>query len=303
MCKVNPKVDLVFKKLFGVDENKDLLLSLINSMLGEDDKMKEITLKNPYNMPDYLSGKLSLLDIKAEDENGRRYNIEMQIIGHSDYGQRTLFYWAKTFTEQMGAGSKYNKLNKTIVINIVDFEFFKEDENTRDEDKRYHREIALSDRATNEVYEQLDYLSVHFVELPKYNEDKHGVKTALDRWITFLNRAGELDEDNIPQNLATEDIKKAMNQLNTMFLKGLEQDYYTRQQMALMDEISRIETAENKGREEGIAKGREEGIAKGREEGRKEVIKTMAKEMKKNGEAISKIIMYSGLTKEEIERL
>ena len=190
MCKINPKIDLVFKKLFGVDKNKDLLLSLINSMFAEEDKMKEVTIKNPYNVPDYLSGKLSVLDIKAEDEKGRRYNIEMQIVGHDDYGRRTLFYWAKAFTEQIGARGKYSDLNKTIVINIVDFEFFEEAKSTKVKDKRYHRETILIDRLTNEEYKQLDYISIHFVELPKYNEDKHGVKNTLDRWITFLNRAG-----------------------------------------------------------------------------------------------------------------
>ncbi len=279
MCKVNPKIDLVFKKLFGVDQNKDLLISLINSMLVEEDKIKKVTIKNPYNIPDYLSGKLSVLDIKAEDEKGRRYNIEMQIIGHDDYGQRTLFYWAKAFTEQIGVGSKYSNLHKTIVINIVDFEFFEEDESIKEEEKRYHREAVLSDRLTNEIYDQLDYLSIHFVELPKYNEDKHGIKNTLDRWITFLNRAGELNEDNIPEELATKEIRKAISQLNAMHLKKQEQEHYDRQQILLMDEKARLETAERKGK------------------------KNMAKLMKDNGESVDKIILYSGFTKEEIEKL
>ncbi len=279
MSKVNPKIDLVFKKLFGVDQNKDLLLSLINSMLGEDDKMKTVTIKNPYNVPDYLSGKLSILDIKAEDEKGRQYNVEMQIIGHDDYGQRTLFYWAKAFSEQIGAGSGYFNLHKTIVINIVDFEFFEEAEDTQEEEKRYHREIILSDSETNEIYEQLDYLSVHFVELPKYNENKHGIKNTLDRWITFLNRAGELNEDNIPKELKTKEIKKAIKQLNTMYLKKQEQEYYNRLQIALMDEKARLETAERKGK------------------------KDMAKQLKNNGVPIDIIAQSSGLSIDEIEKL
>ncbi len=311
MCKVNPKIDLVFKKLFGDDQNKDLLLSLINSMLAEGDKMKDVTIKNPYNIPDYLSGKLSVLDIKAVDEKGRRYNVEMQIIGHDDYGQRTLFYWAQAFTEQIGAGSQYSGLNKTIVINLVDFEFFEEDESVKDEDKRYHREVVLSDRKTNEIYKQLDYLSVHFVELKKFDEDKHGIKNTLDRWITFLNRAGEFNEDDIPEEIATEEIKKAVVQLNTMYLKEQEQEHYNRQRILLMDEHSRLETAKRKGLEEGkiegIKEGKKEGIKEGIKEGKKEGEKEsknrIAKMMKENGESIDKIILYSGLTKEEIEKL
>lgn len=283
MCKVNPKIDLVFKKLFGVDQNKDLLLSLINSMLTDDDKMKEVSIKNPYNVPDYLSGKLSVLDIKAEDEKGRRYNIEMQIVGHDDYGRRSLFYWAKAFTEQIGAGGKYSDLNKTIVINIVDFDFFEEAEGIKDEDKRYHRETVLKDRKTNETYKQLDYCSAHFVELTKYNEEKHGIKGALDRWITFLNRAGELTEDNIPDELASEEIKKAISQLNAMHFEKTEREHYTRQQILLMDEKARLESAERRGLLEGH--------------------KEIAKKMLDNGEAIEKIMDYTELSKEEIEKL
>lgn len=299
MCKVNPKIDIVFKKLFGVDENKDLLLSLINSLLTEDDKMKEVTLKNPYNLPDYLSGKLSVLDIKAEDEKGRRYNIEMQIIGHDDYGSRTLFYWAKAFTEQVGTGGKYSDLNKTIVINIVDFVFFDEPEGIKDENKRYHREAVLKDRKTNEIYNQLDYCSVHFVELPKYNEDVHGIKGALDRWITFLNKAGELTEHNIPDELATKEIKKAISKLNTMYLEKIEQEHYDRQQILLMDEKARIESAERKGENKGMIKGMIKGKIKGKIEGKIEI----AKKMKEKGKSIEEIVELTDLTKEEIEKL
>lgn len=287
MCKVDPKIDLVFKKLFGVDQNKDLLLSLVNSMLTEDDKMKEVTIKNPYNVPDYLSGKLSVLDIKAEDEKGKRYNIEMQIVGHDDYGRRTLFYWAKAFTEQIGTGGKYSDLNKTIVINIVDFEFFKEREETPDIEKRYHRETILMDRVTNEKYEQLDYISVHFVELSKYKDDIHGIKNTLDRWITFLNRAGELTIDNLPEELATEEIKKAVSQLNHMHLEKKEQEHYDRQQLLLMDEKARIETALRRGKMEGKIEGKIE----------------VAKELKVSGVQYDIIAKSTGLNIKEIEKL
>jgi len=255
MCKVNPKIDLVFKKLFGVDKNKDLLISFINSMLTEDEKITTVTLKNPYNLPDYLNGKLSILDIKAEDEKGRRYNIEMQMVGHDDYGLRTLFYLAKAFIEQIGTSGKYRDLNKTIVINIVDFEFFAEpkDENSAEKkEKRYHREVVFRDKKTLEKYPQMDYFSVHFVELPKYNDDTSKVKSTLERWITFLNKAGELNKDNLPEDLSTDEIKKAVEELTVMYLDETERAYYERQQLLLMDEHSRLESAERKGEEIGM---------------------------------------------------
>jgi len=277
MCKVNPKIDLVFKKLFGVDKNKDLLISLINSMLSEEDQITTVTLKNPYNLPDYLDGKLSILDIKAEDEKHRRDNIEMQMIGHDDYGLRTLFYLAKAFVEQIGASGKYKDLNKTIVINIVDFEFFA-DVVAENEEKTYHREIAFRDVKTLKKYPQLDYFSVHFVELPKYNNESK-VKTTLERWIRFLNNAGELSTDKLPDELATDEIIKAIDELNIMNFDDKERVYYERQQLLLMDEHARLESAEH----------------------RKAL--TIAKELKNNNVPNEIIAKSTGLPLDEIEGL
>lgn len=87
MCRLNPKVDFAFKKLFGSSENKDILISFINSVLSEDEQVKDIELKNPYNIASYRKGKMTILDIKAVDENGTWYDIEMQLAGQGYYGK------------------------------------------------------------------------------------------------------------------------------------------------------------------------------------------------------------------------
>lgn len=131
----NPKTDLVFKKLFGTEENKDLLMSLINSILPAHQQIVKLTLRNPYNVSDYAEGKLSILDIKAEDEKGIKYDIEMQIRGDAFYGRRILYYWAKMFGNQLDYITdeekndpkfKYSDLKKCIVISLMDFNFFKD---------------------------------------------------------------------------------------------------------------------------------------------------------------------------------
>ncbi|MDD2759359.1 MAG: Rpn family recombination-promoting nuclease/putative transposase, partial [Methylomonas sp.] len=66
MCRINPRVDFAFKKLFGSEENKDLLISLINAVVSDDQQVSDIELKNPYNLADYQAGKMSILDIKAK---------------------------------------------------------------------------------------------------------------------------------------------------------------------------------------------------------------------------------------------
>jgi predicted transposase/invertase (TIGR01784 family) len=246
MLKVNPKIDLVFKKLFGSEENKDILMSLINAVLPEHQQVTDIKLKNPYNISDYAEGKLSILDIKAEDQEGNLYDIEMQIKGTTFYGRRTLYYWAKIFGTQLDyqteedlakkekKGRSYTDLNKCIVISLMDFEFFK--------DERYHRCFVLKDRETDETHTDLDYLDLYFVELEKFEKRHQAVKTILDRWIKFLNNAYIYNRENLPQELAeVEPIRKANERLTVMYLTEKEKQYYDAQQKRYLDEVSRIQ--------------------------------------------------------------
>src|SRR6185312_13791831 len=107
MEKISPRIDIAFKKIFGVEENKDLLISLVNSIVSEEDQVKEITLLNPYNAKNFKHDKLSILDIKAKGEGGKRFNIEIQISDEADYDKRALYYWAKLYTEQLKSSADY----------------------------------------------------------------------------------------------------------------------------------------------------------------------------------------------------
>lgn len=112
MCRINPKVDFAFKKLFGSESNKDLLLALITAVLDEKPHIAEIELKNPYNLADYRAGKLAILDIKVRDGNGRWLNIEMQISEDLNFDKRAIYYWAKLVTEQLSEGMMFKELKK-----------------------------------------------------------------------------------------------------------------------------------------------------------------------------------------------
>ena len=95
MAGISPRVDIAFKKIFGVEENKDLLISLINSMMSQQDQVASIELLNPYNIKNFLKDKLSVLDIKAKSVDGRLFNIEIQVADEADYDKRALYYWAR----------------------------------------------------------------------------------------------------------------------------------------------------------------------------------------------------------------
>jgi len=236
MCKLNPKIDIVFKKIFGTEQNKNVLKSLINSILPQDEKIVEITIKNPYNEQDFIGDKLSVVDIKAADEKGRWYDIEIQVKEQKFYGKRAIFYLSEIYSNQLNEKDSYDKLRKTIIISLLDFDYFLTD-------KRYFRRCCYKDFDTGELYPQLDFADLYFVELRKFDNEYKHIKTTLDRWITFLNKATEIDKDNIPDELNEPEIIQAINTIETMSLNTKEREYYEAEKKVMRDRDAVIQTA------------------------------------------------------------
>jgi predicted transposase/invertase (TIGR01784 family) len=258
MCRLNPRVDFVFKKLFGSEEHADLLISLINSIVSAQDQVVRIEIKNPYNEKSFARDKFSVLDIKAQDEKGRWYNIEMQITDQEYYDKRSLYYWSRLYTSQLQEGMNYDKLAKTIGINILNFNCLP--------DKKYHNRFRLLNVDTG--VEFIDDMEIHVIELKKYEGDIESVKTALDRWIVFLTRAHEFSRSKIPPTLAeVTSIARAIEILDTMGLSTDERAVYDGRLKWLRDEEMAIQTAHMRGKAEGLAAGKAEGLAEGKAEG------------------------------------
>jgi len=236
MCKLNPKIDLVFKKIFGTEQNKNILKSLINSVLPKDEQIVEVTIKNPYNEADFIGDKLSVVDIKATDEKGRWYDIEIQVKEQKFYGKRAMFYLSEIYSNQLKESDSYDKLRKTIIISILDFDYFLND-------KRYFRRCCYKDFDTSELYPELDFADLYFVELRKFDNELKHIKTTLDRWITFLNKATELDRDNLPDELKDPEIIQAMNTIDTMSLNAKEREYYDSEKKVMRDRDAVMQTA------------------------------------------------------------
>jgi predicted transposase/invertase (TIGR01784 family) len=265
MCRINPRVDFAFKKLFGSEENKDLLISLINAIVSESDRVTDIELKNPYNLAEYKAGKMSILDIKALDRNRKHwYNIEMQISEDLNFDKRAIYYWAKLVTEQLSEGRMFRELKKTVSINILDFNFVPDT-------PIYHNLYKIINTATGRDDRLHDIFELHYIELRKFRKEYQELVYPLDRWITFLTRAHELKHGGIPDALAEDRaILKAIEAVDRMFDEEERQIYETRMQ-SLADVESKIASAEEKGlaqgMEKGIAKGIEQGIEKGIKKG------------------------------------
>ncbi len=162
MEPISPKVDIAFKKIFGVEENKDLLISLINSIVGEEDQVSAVTLLNPYNPKNFKNDKLSILDIKATNQEGKRFNIEIQISDEADYDKRALYYWAKLYTERLQVAEDYSKLSKAIGIHILNF-------TSIPEVQKYHNVFTVTEQETGVPY--FTDLELHTIELKKFSSD------------------------------------------------------------------------------------------------------------------------------------
>jgi predicted transposase/invertase (TIGR01784 family) len=272
MCKLNPKIDLVFKKIFGTEQNKNVLKSLINSVLPKDEQIVEVTIKNPYNETDFIGDKLSVVDIKATDEKGRWYDIEIQVKEQKFYGKRAIFYLSEIYSNQLRESDSYDKLRKTIIISILDFDYFLND-------KRYFRRCCYKDFDTNQLYPELDYADLYFVELRKFDNELKNIKTTLDRWITFLNKATEYDNENLPNELKDPEIIQAINTIETMSLNAKEREYYESEKKVMRDRDAVMQTAVDNAKIE------------------------IAIEMINDGETNEKITKYTKLTDEQINEL
>jgi predicted transposase/invertase (TIGR01784 family) len=273
LCRINPKVDFAFKKLFGSEENKDLLISFINSILTEQEQVKDITIKNPYNVSNYINGKMSILDIKAVDENEKWYNIEIQVAPQTFYDKRALYYWAKVYSDQLRKKGRYDSLNKTIGINVLDFNYL--------EGNDYHNMYKLYNSKTGKEFS--DILELHFIELKKFDKNLAEIRTALDRWVTFLNNAYEYSKNKIPKELeGDKNIKKAIEVLDVMYLNEDERELYELDLKTTLNRLEELYTA--------------------REEGIKEGIKDVAKSLLDILD-VDTISLKTGLSKEEILKL
>ena len=124
---IDPKIDYAFKKLFGSESNKPLLIALLNAVLRAylAEPIVDVDILNPFNDKDILGDKLSILDIKARDRNGRLYNIEMEMAAAKAYPKRILYYWSKLYESQLHEGDHYRRLKPTISISFVNRVLFR----------------------------------------------------------------------------------------------------------------------------------------------------------------------------------
>lgn len=277
---IDPKVDYAFKRLFGLERNRTLLIHLLHAILQPTPEERIVTLEilNPFSDKEKLDDKLSILDLKARDQSGRQFNIEMQLLAYGAFRQRVLYYWAKLHQGQLLEGMDYRQLRPTVSVCFVNTMLFPAV-------PAWHLKFKLRERGGQVAFS--DDLAVHILELPKFTRRSEDLSTPLDIWLYFLRHAERLDTDALPETLNNPDIHHAMEELRMLTQSEMERERYeSRLKMQRDIYTSRAEARDEgleEGRKEGLEEGRKEGVAQGLEEGRKEGVIQGLEEGRKEG--------------------
>ena len=248
---INPRVDYAFKKIFGSHQSEKILISFLNAIIYDGEKIIEsLTIVNPFNPGQIISFKDTYLDVKAVLVDGSIVVIEMQVARMTAFNKRVAYNLAKAYANQLDKGEKYPLLNPAIAVTITDFILFK----TTDD--------AINKFVFQEETKKLECLDKElrliFVELPKFKKTLSELQGLKDKWIYFLKEAASLD--GIPESLGeVVEIEQALNIANFINMSPEELEVVENRGIAMQDERGRIAYAEQLG----VAKGEAIGIVKG----------------------------------------
>ena len=290
---VNPYTDFGFKKLFGTEINKDLLISFINSLLHGREVVKDLTYLNTEHLGTSEADRRAVFDVYCENEKGEKILVEMQRGIQQYFKDRSLYYATFPIREQGQKGEWDYRLKSVYIIGILNFTFDK------DNDDYYHHEVQLLDNQTKEVF--YDKLTFIYLEMPKFNKTEDELNGMFEKWLFVLRNLSRLMER--PKALQERVFTKLFEAAEIAKFTKTEYDNYEESLKVYRDWKNMIVTEKKISWEEGHEIGKEEGREEGIEEGKKQNAIEMAKILKEEGVAINIIVKSSGLTEEEINAL
>ena len=268
---VKLKLDVIFKRVFGNENNTDIIAAFLSALLEiPRESIRKISINNVEIAPDYLEQKFSRLDMRM-DVDGKTVNVEMQVNYEPDFRERTLFYWSKLYSDELKTGEEYGSLKRTVCINLIDFNLF--------DCEDYHSHFRVMENSRHEIL--TDKLAIHFFELKKGRNYRKN--NPMDDWIDLINAETEGDLMEVQNNTAIPEVNKTI-----VILRNLSGDEKVRQEAyyrekRLHDEATALGHARREGLAEGLSKGRAEGRAEGIAKGRLEAKRELAQKMREKG--------------------
>ena len=240
-----PTVDYIFKRVFGTEQNKSCLISLLNSLLPID--IKDLNFENTELPKEAKREKGARLDVLATLKTGEKVNIEVQVADDGDVDKRSLFYSSRLYGGQEILGKEYSELVPVYSIFILDFEWFTNEPG-------FAHSYVLKNKKTNAVlFSEREMMELHFLEIPKYQETRVVPNSILEKWMLFFKTQNEKVLEEL--QMTDKSFDKAVSALEVAKMTPAEKRAYEARLAFISDELSRIAFAKRSGLKEGIEKG------------------------------------------------
>ena len=295
---IDPFTDFGFKKLFGSEPNKDLLIDFLNQLLSPEKQIKSLSYAKNEQLGKTTDFRKAVFDLYCEGEHGEKFIIELQKVKQQYFIDRSIYYSTFPIQEQAPIGEDWNyRLKEIYTIGIMDFIF-----NASNTDQFMH-DVKLVDIISNEVfYHKLNFI---YMEMPKFVKEEKDLITHFDKWLYVLKNLNKFRE--IPSVLQERIFRKLFNTAEVANLNEEEMKTYEASLKEKRDWKNAMDyamaEAETKGMEKGIEKGMVKGMVKGMEKGIKKERLVIAKNMKKENIAVEVISRLTGLSIEDINNL
>ena len=289
---INPHTDFGFKRLFGSEFNKELLISFLNAMFHGEQNVQDVTYLNSEHLGERADARRAIFDVYCQNDMGEKFIVEMQNVYQEFFKDRTIYYSTFPIREQAQRGGEWDfHLNSVYTIGLLNFSFAEGMENAH----RWHHEVKLMEVDTHEVfYDKLTYI---YVETPKFDKTEDQLVTMYDKWMFVLKNLSRLMER--PAALQERVFTRLFEQAEISKFNPQELKSYEDSVNAYRDIVNAIKTAEKRKYAEGKAEGKAEGRAEGRAEEKAEV----ARKLLTIGLSIEQIAEATGLTADEIRAL
>ncbi len=290
----DPRTGFAFKKIFGNEQAKDVLISFLNAVLHLDEAhaVVGVTLLDPYEAPKTKYQRDSFLDVKCLDVRGATYVVEMQVAYVAGFEKRVIYNASKAYANQLLKGELYPKLNQVLAINILDFILF-------DDFEHYLSCHEMREKISGNRY--LDEIRYYFIELPKFHKTGPELENHVEKWIYFIKHARDLE--TIPETLDEPVFHHAFDLANRANMTLKELEAYDASITVMLDDRGRVEGAREIGQKIGQKIGEEIGEKRGEETGIQRKAREVALAMRKKNMASGLIAELTGLAVEKIETL
>jgi len=291
---LDPKNDLLFKKVFG--EHKNLCISLLNSLLKltGNKRIGDIEYDAGEMLPDLPPfGKNSIVDVRCHDLGGRQFIVEMQMLWTNWFQTRVLFNASKAYVKQFKKGAEYDLAQPVYMLCFVN-DIFDKDQAAKD--IFYHHYKIVNIENTEKQIKGLEFV---FVELPKYKPRGQKERDYFDLWLRFLTEITNESDVIPPDLLETEELREAVECVLESSLTEAERDVYDRVRDAQMTSRTLVKGTRAEALEEGLQQGIQQGIQRGETQKATEI----AINLKKLGVAPEIIAESTGLSVDAVKRL